>query len=86
MSETYLIGGHQIDWGNTVTKRARIRLAGKLRKSSRGLLIETAEKKIWVLDFCDDVKVPHTKSVLVEGTQAGFDRLNVDWATASPDG
>jgi hypothetical protein len=70
---------------NSVTKRARIRLAGNLRKSRRGLLIETAEKKIWVLDFGDDVEVPKTQSVIIEGTQAGFDRISVDWAASSTD-
>ena len=72
--------------GSSVSKPARIRLAGNLRKSRRGLLIETAEKKIWVLDFGADVEVPQTKSVIIEGTQAGFDRISVDWAASSSDG
>lgn len=78
--------GIKLIGGNSVTKRARIRLAGNLRKSRRGLLIETAEKKIWVLDFGDDVEIPQTKSVIIEGTQAGFDRISVDWAASSSDG
>ena len=69
-----------------MSKPARIRLAGNLRKSRRGLLIETAEKKIWVLDFGADVEVPQAKSVIIEGTQAGFDRISVDWAASSSDG
>jgi Protein of unknown function (DUF5818) len=69
-----------------VSKRGRIRLGGNLRKSRRGLLIETSEKKIWVLDFLADVEVPQTKSVIIEGTQAGFDRISVDWAASSSDG
>ena len=69
-----------------MSKRARIRLAGILRKSRRGLLIETSEKKIWVLDFGADVEVPQTKSVIIEGTQAGLDRVSVDWAASSSDG
>ena len=69
-----------------MSKLARIRLAGILRKSRRGLLIETSEKKIWVLDFGADVEVPQTKSVIIEGTQAGFDRISVDWAASSSDG
>ena len=72
--------------GSSVSKPARIRLAGNLRKSRRGLLIETAEKKIWVLDFGEDVDVPKTKSVIIEGIQAGFDRISVDWAASSADG
>jgi len=72
--------------GNSVSKLARIRLAGNLRKSRRGLLIETSEKKIWVLDFGADVEVPQAKSVIIEGTQAGFDRISVDWAASSSDG
>ena len=72
--------------GNSLSKRARIRLAGNLRKSRRGLLIETSEKKIWVLDFGADVEVPKTKSVIIEGTQAGFDRISVDWAASSSNG
>lgn len=68
-----------------MSKRARIRLAGNLRKSRRGLLIETSEKKIWVLDFGADVEVPQTKSVIIEGTQTGFDRISVDWAASSSD-
>ena len=72
--------------GSSVSKPARIRLAGNLRKSRRGLLIETAEKKIWVLDFGKDVDVPKTKSVIIEGIQAGFDRISVDWAASSADG
>ncbi len=71
--------------GSSVSRRARIRLAGNLRKSRRGLLIETAEKKIWVLDFGADVEVPKTKSVIIEGTQVGFDRISVDWAASSSD-
>lgn len=62
-----------------------MRLAGNLRKSRRGLLIETAEKKIWVLDFKDDVEIPRGPSVIIEGTQSGFDRLSVEWAVASSD-
>ncbi len=69
-----------------MSKPARIRLAGNLRKSRRGLLIETAEKKIWVLDFGEDVDVPKTQSVIIEGIQAGFDRISVDWAASSADG
>ncbi|MEQ1539284.1 MAG: DUF5818 domain-containing protein [Sphingorhabdus sp.] len=68
-----------------MSKPARIRLVGNLRKSRRGLLIETAEKKIWVLDFGADVEVPQTKSIIIEGTQAGFDRISVEWAASSSD-
>lgn len=68
-----------------MSKPARIRLVGNLRKSRRGLLIETSEKKIWVLDFGADVEVPQTKSIIIEGTQAGFDRISVEWAASSSD-
>jgi hypothetical protein len=65
------------------SKTSAERVMKDIRRATRRHF--SVEKKIWVLDFGADVEVPQTKSIIIEGTQAGFDRISVEWAASSSD-
>jgi Protein of unknown function (DUF5818) len=62
-----------------VSKAARIRISGKRRNSKRGPLLVTDDGNVWLLEMADSLLLPSFGKITVEGTQSGFDRLNVDW-------
>lgn len=63
-----------------MTKSLRVRLAGTRHDGPRGPMIETDDGKMWVLDLGTSCSLPTSNSIVVEGLQTGFDRLNVEWA------
>lgn len=63
-----------------MTKNLRVRLAGTRHNGPRGPMIATEDGKMWVLDLGTRCSLPGSSSIVVEGIQTGFDRLNVEWA------
>ncbi|MFC0590895.1 DUF5818 domain-containing protein [Novosphingobium aquiterrae] len=66
-------------FGNGINRRRRV--SGVLNHGGRGLNILTDAGDLWVIDR-DDVDIDPDLlgcRVTAEGTQAGFDRLNVEW-------
>ena len=61
----------------------RHRLAGQLSTSARGPILETDDGHIWALDLQAGDEEFIGKSVLIEGVQAGLDRIRVEWVGLS---
>ena len=57
----------------------RHRLAGRLSTSARGPILETDDGHIWALDLQAGDEQYLGQSVTLEGLQAGFDRIHVEW-------
>ena len=63
----------------------RHRLSGRLSSSARGPILETEDGHIWALDLQAGDEEFIGKSVLIEGVQAGLDRIRVEWIGLSSD-
>jgi hypothetical protein len=57
----------------------RHRRSGRLSTSVRGPILETDYSQIWALDLQARDEKFIAQSVVIEGVQAGFDRINVEW-------
>lgn len=57
----------------------RHRLTGRLSTSARGPVLETHDGHIWALDLQAGDEHFIGQSVVIEGVQAGFDRVCVEW-------
>lgn len=68
MSSTYGNGGNR-----------RKRVSGVLNHGGRGLNILTDAGDLWVIDREDVDPNLLGRRVTVEGTQSGYDRLQVEW-------
>jgi Protein of unknown function (DUF5818) len=68
-----------------VTRKSRIRLFGVIEQLARGPAITTENGETWVIELSDGLELPMSKNVIIEGVQAGLDRLKVDWIGANPD-
>jgi Protein of unknown function (DUF5818) len=79
--------GTIVEWGvEQVTDRGlRHRLSGRLSTSARGPILETDDGRIWALDLQAGDEQFIGKSVLIEGVQAGLDRIRVEWVGLSND-
>ena len=73
--------GTEVEWGvEQVTDREiRHRLSGRLSTSARGPILETDDGHIWALDLQAGDEQYLGQSVTLEGLQAGFDRIHVEW-------
>lgn len=68
-----------------MTRKSRIRLFGVIEQLARGPSITTENGERWVIELSDGLELPMSKNVIIEGVQAGLDRLKVDWIGANPD-
>lgn len=59
--------------------KRRKRVSGVLNQGRRGLNIVTDAGDLWVIDTESVDPMLLGRRVTVEGTQAGLDRLNVEW-------
>jgi Protein of unknown function (DUF5818) len=66
-------------------RKSRIRLFGVIEPLARGPAITTENGETWVIELSDGLELPMSKNVIIEGVQAGLDRLKVDWIGANPD-
>ena len=64
--------------------RHRLRLTGSIRRSARGLALETDAGEFWVLETSVDVRELPVGRVIAEGVRLGLDRLKVEWIGAAP--
>ena len=64
-------------FGNGSNRRKRV--SGVLNHGGRGLNILTNAGDLWVLDREDVDPELLGRRVTAEGTQAGYDRLRVEW-------
>jgi len=55
------------------------RVAGRLRNSRRGPVVEADDGGTWALDLDQNVTGMLGQRVVVEGKRSGFDRLDVMW-------
>jgi hypothetical protein len=62
-----------------VARKTRIRLSGVLQQLTRGPAIMTDGGETWIIELADGLELPESGTVLLEGIQAGLDRLKVDW-------
>jgi hypothetical protein len=67
-----------------VTRESRIRLFGVIEQLARGPTITTESGETWVIELSDGLELPMSKNVIIEGVQAGLDRLKVDWIGEHP--
>ena len=67
------------DQGVMVTRKSRIRLFGVIEQLARGPAITTESGETWVIELLDGLKLPMSENVIIEGVQAGLDRIRVDW-------
>lgn len=58
---------------------SRHRLEGLLLNSQRGLVLRMDNGGVWALDHDRNATKLVGLRVIVEGTQSGFDRIDVDW-------
>ena len=85
MSVTFSLDGRclgtEVERGvEQVTDReTRHRLSGRLSTSARGPILETDDGHIWALDLQAGDEQYLGQSVTLEGLQAGFDRIHVEW-------
>lgn len=85
MSVTFSLDGRylgtEVERGvEQVTDREiRHRLSGRLSTSARGPIMETDDGHIWALDLQAGDEGFIGNSVLIEGVQAGLDRIRVEW-------
>lgn len=68
-----------------MTRKSRLRLFGVIEQLARGPAITTENGETWVIELSDGLELPMSKNVIIEGVQAGLDRLKVDWIGANPD-
>lgn len=64
-------------YGNGSSRRKRV--SGVLNHGGRGLNILTDAGDLWVIDREDVDPNLLGRRVTVEGTQSGYDRLQVEW-------
>jgi Protein of unknown function (DUF5818) len=64
-------------FGHSSSRRKRV--SGVLSYGSRGLHITTEAGDLWVIDREDVDPDLLGRRVTVEGVQAGYDRIQVDW-------
>jgi hypothetical protein len=64
--------GYAVDAG-------RVRASGILDRGARGLLLTTADAKLWVIECDLQIEPLIGHNVTVEGMIIGFDRLRADW-------
>lgn len=62
-----------------MARKTRIRLSGVLQQLARGPAITTDGGETWIIELADGLELPDSGTVLLEGVQAGLDRLKVDW-------
>jgi Protein of unknown function (DUF5818) len=62
-----------------VTRKSRIRLTGAIEQLARGPAIKTDDGETWIIELSDGLELPANGMVVLEGVQAGLDRLLVDW-------
>ena len=74
-----LLDGICNDQGVMVTRKSRIRLFGVIEQLARGPAITTESGETWVIELLDGLKLPMSENVIIEGVQAGLDRIRVDW-------
>lgn len=67
-----------------MARKTRIRVSGVLQHLSRGPAIVTDEGDTWIIDMADQLELPSVGHVVLEGVQAGLDRLKVDWVGQYP--
>jgi hypothetical protein len=68
-----------------MTRKSRIRLTGALQQLARGPAVVTGEGETWIIELAEGLDLPSSGNVVVDGVQAGLDRLRVDWIGANPD-
>jgi Protein of unknown function (DUF5818) len=66
-----------------VTRKSRIRLFGSLQQLARGPALITDDGETWIIDLSEGLELPSSGKVVLEGVQAGLDRLKVDWIAPS---
>lgn len=74
-----LLDGNYNDQGAMVTRKSRIRLIGAIQQLARGPAIKTEGGETWIIELSDGLELPANGMVVLEGVQAGLDRLLVDW-------
>lgn len=62
-----------------MTRKSRIRLSGYLQQLARGPALITDDGETWIIDLSEGLELPSSGNVVLEGVQAGLDRLQVDW-------
>lgn len=67
-----------------MARKSRIRLSGAIEQLARGPSIVTEEGETWVIELSDGLELPASGNVVLEGIQAGLDRLKVDWIGEHP--
>lgn len=65
-------------------RKTRIRVSGLVQHLSRGPAIVTDEGDTWIIEMGDKLELPSVGHVVLEGVQAGLDRLKVDWIGENP--
>lgn len=75
-----IVGGLELGIG---VSGSRKRVSGMLGRGRRGLILTTDDSELWVVDTDDDVARLIGRRVMVEGTEAGLDRLRADWIGAA---
>ncbi|WP_225008879.1 DUF5818 domain-containing protein [Novosphingobium percolationis] len=58
---------------------ARIRVVGILSWSQRGAMLTTLQSEVWIIETDEDLDTFLGKTILVEGTISGLDRLSAYW-------
>jgi hypothetical protein len=60
----------------------RIRLSGHLGLGNRGLVLNTKDEALWIVESEELVDQLLGTEVIVEGTVVGLDRVKADWIGA----
>jgi Protein of unknown function (DUF5818) len=58
---------------------SRLRLTGTLSKRRRGFLLTCDDGQVWTVNLADNLLPPIGQRLILEGLQAGVDRVDVDW-------
>lgn len=67
-----------------MARKSRIRLSGVLQQLVRGPAVVTDNGETWIIELAEGLELPSCGNVVLEGVQAGLDRLTVDWIGEHP--
>lgn len=67
-----------------VARKSRIRLSGAIEQLARGPAVVTDDGETWIIELAEGLELPSSGNVVLEGVQAGLDRLTVDWIGEHP--
>lgn len=66
-----------------MARKTRIRVSGVLQQLARGPAVITDNGETWIIELTEGLELPSSGNVILEGVQAGLDRLKVDWIGAN---